>query len=180
MKLYGYHGTDEKAGLKIIGEQNIKPSEGLDEWLGKGRYFFTCLEDAKWWCETKRFTTPIVVVGELVFKNKVIDLVNNRSDQELFFKYSKMVQNMCERLPETFKRKRRNYMQLAMEKLLREARKNKILVDASIAMFDQNRKFWKFNDKERWKFPCYIGQVQVCVYNPESIVKLYKEGCRDE
>ena len=180
MKLYGYHGTDEKAGLKIIGEQNIKPSEGLDEWLGKGRYFFTCLEDAKWWCETKRFTTPIVVVGELVFKNKVIDLVNNRSDQELFFKYSKMVQNMCERLPETFNRKRRNYMQLAMEKLLREARKNKILVDASIAMFDQNRKFWKFNDKERWKFPCYIGQVQVCVYNPESIVKLYKEGCRDE
>lgn len=71
-------------------------------------------------------------------------------------------------------------MQLAIEKILKEAKKNKILIDASIAIFDQNRKFWKFNDTDRWKFPCYIGQVQVCVYNPKSIIKLYKEGCKDE
>ena len=180
MELYGYHGTDAKAGLKILEEQNINPSEGPDEWLGKGRYFFTCLQDAEWWCDAKRFTTPIVIVGELKFTNKVIDLVNNRSDQELFFQYSKKVERMCENLPPPHNRKRRNYMQLAIEKLLEEARKNKILIDASIAIFNQNRKFWEFKDKERWKFPCYIGQVQVCVYNPKSIIKLYKEGYRDE
>ena len=79
---------------------------------------------------------------------------------------------MSENLPDPFNRRRRNYMQLAMEKLLKDAKNAHIQIDATKALFLENRKFWDFNSCERWKFPCIIAQVQICVYNKDSIKSL--------
>ena len=172
MELHGYHGTDNSSAKDIIEQQNIKPSEGLDVWLGKGRYFFVCFKDATWWCQQRRYPNPKVVLAHFHFENKIIDLVSDIDDQKYFYQYCDKVKNMSENLPDPFNRRRRNYMQLAMEKLLKDAKNAHIQIDATKALFLENRKFWDFNSCERWKFPCIIAQVQICVYNKDSIKSL--------
>ena len=53
MDTVGYHGTSEDSAQSILSSQNMYPSNGLDEWLGRGYYFFVDLDDAKWWCTQK-------------------------------------------------------------------------------------------------------------------------------
>ena len=50
----GYHGTSNYAAEKIIEQQEFLPSKKLDEWLGKGIYFFYRYDDAVWWCKAKK------------------------------------------------------------------------------------------------------------------------------
>lgn len=176
MELFGFHGTDNSSAVEIIRQQNIKPSVGLDEWLGRGRYFFVCPQDALWWCKNRNYLNPKVIKAQFEFKNKVIDLVANVEDQRKFYEYCELVKRKSENLPNN--KKRRNYMQLAIEKLLSDAKARNIVIDAAKASFNENRSFWHFKKDDAWKFPCIIGQIQLCVYNQNAIVslELYEEA----
>ena len=135
MDTVGYHGTSEDSAQSILSSQNMYPSNGLDEWLGRGYYFFVDLDDAKWWCTDK-----------------------------------------TDRLPNG--KRRSNYMQLAITKLLEDAKYRGVKIDAIRASFDENRKFWFSNTTDLRKFPCKIQQVQICVFNFDVIQSLerYKEA----
>lgn len=176
MDSVGYHGTSKENALKIVKSQIIEPSTGLDEWLGKGRYFFVCEDDARWWCKTRRFSIPAVIIARFNFRNKVLDLVSSREDQEGFKRFCDIVKNKSARLPNG--KRRRNYMQLAMEELLKHAKSQGTCIDAAKALFSENRDFWYTKNNDISKFPCLIGQIQICVYNDNAIVclKLSEEG----
>ena len=176
MDTVGYHGTSEDSAQSILSSQNMYPSNGLDEWLGRGYYFFVDLDDAKWWCTQRKYDVPAIIIGTFKFSNKVIDLVASSRDQYLFFEYCKNVKYKTDRL--TNGKRRSNYMQLAITKLLEDAKYRGVKIDAIRASFDENRKFWFSNTTDLRKFPCKIQQVQICVFNFDVIQSLerYKEA----
>ena len=63
-------------------------------------------------------------------------------------------------------------MQLAINKLLYDAKKAEVFIDAIIAVFDENRKFWPKTGNFVVKFPILIGQIQICIFNSETINNL--------
>ena len=176
MDTVGYHGTSENSAMSILSSQHMYRSNGLDEWLGKGYYFFADIDDAKWWCTQRRYNPPAIIIGTFKFYNIVIDLVANSRDQKLFAEYCRKVKDKTDRLPDG--KRRDNYMQLAISKLLEDAKSKNIIVDAIRAGFDENRKFWFNKQKDLLKFPCLIQQIQICVFNHDVIQSLerYEEA----
>lgn len=178
MILKGYHGTSEESGNQILKEQNIIESAKEDEWLGKGRYFFWDQYDAEWWC-LARFDNPFIVCADIkVDDDHVLDLVHNRLDQLLFSQYCEKVKNKSEY--RTDGKKRQNYDSLAMSICRKEALKQGNPIQLSLAMFEENNKFWDklgritFENGMSKKFPVLIGQIQICVYDKQCITKLYR------
>lgn len=94
----------------------------------------------------------------------------------LFKKFCDKVKNKSGKLPNG--KYRRNYMQLAIDEFLKYCARRDVCIDAARALFYENRAFWysKLDDME--KFPCQIRQVQICIYNPESITGL--QICEEE
>ncbi len=166
----GYHGTAYEYAESIIKTRKMKFSSGYDEWLGRGIYFFGDIEDAKWWCKTRKYSDHAIIKADFEFNNKVIDLVMCRYDQECFQKYCNSVQHKSELLPNG--KRRRNYMQLAINKLLEDSIKSGFIIDAIIAIFRENRYFWPNREFYNDQFPCLIGQLQICVFNHDAIKQL--------
>lgn len=176
MDTVGYHGTSEDSAQSILSSRNMYPSNGLDEWLGRGYYFFVDPDDAKWWCAQRKYDVPVIIIGTFEFSNKVIDLVASSRDQRSFAEYCKKVKNKTNRLPD--RTIRSNYMQLAISKLLEDAKRRNVKIDAIRAGFPANRSFWFRKTKDLEKFPCMIQQVQICVFNHDVITSLerYEEA----
>lgn len=167
---YGYHGTSMESAASILESGIMKRSEGYDEWLGKGIYFFYNQKDAEWWCQQRAYPSPAILYADFNFINKVINLVCDYNDQEKFKEYCSAVKEKSEKLPGG--KRRRNYMQLAINKLLYDAKKAEVFIDAIIAVFDENRKFWPKTGNFVVKFPILIGQIQICIFNSETISNL--------
>lgn len=166
----GYHGTAYENAESIIKTRKMKFSSGYDEWLGRGIYFFGDIEDAKWWCKTRKYSNHAIIKADFEFNNNVINLAMCRHDQESFQKYCDSVQKKSELLPN--RKRRRNYMQLAINKLLEDSQKSGFIIDAIIAIFRENRYFWPNKAVYNDQFPCMIGQLQICVFNHDAIKQL--------
>ena len=138
--------------------------------------FFVDLDDAKWWCTQRKYDVPAIIIGTFKFSNKVIDLVASSRDQYLFFEYckrSKIKQIACR-----MERDDLNYMQLAITKLLEDAKYRGVKIDAIRASFDENRKFWFSNTTDLRKFPCKFSKFKSVCFNFDVIQSLeqYKEA----
>lgn len=166
----GYHGTERKNADSIIKTKKMNFSSGYDEWLGRGIYFFGDIADAKWWCKNRKYSNHAIIKADFEFNNIVIDLAMCRHDQENFQKYCDSVQKKSELLPNG--KRRRNYMQLAINKLLEDSKNSEHIIDAIIALFRENRCFWPNKTIYNNQFPCLIGQLQICVFNHDAIKQL--------
>lgn len=86
-RLYkGYHGTKKTDGDAIIKDQCFKHSNGEDEWLGFGCYFFKdnpCY--AEWWAkDVKKFDSYKILETEIsVNPEKIFDLSTTEALQKL-------------------------------------------------------------------------------------------------
>lgn len=173
----GFHGTTTENAEKILAEKKFNQSKKLDEWLGKGIYFFAYPEDAEWWCkEYKKLIQPneyTILQVEIVVES-VLDLLGSKENIERFKRFCDLVKRKSPTLPDG--RLRSNYMSLAIAVMMKNQNYRK---DMLIGGFEQNRKMWyKKESQERNKFPIMIAQIQYCVqYNSciKNIVK-YEKG----
>lgn len=64
IELIGYHGTTEENATKILDDGQFKESTSNREWLGRGVYFFTDIENARYWAidRAKRVKTKYAVL----------------------------------------------------------------------------------------------------------------------
>lgn len=168
---FGYHGTGNDAAEIIFRTQQFRLSCGLDEWLGKGIYFFQYPDDAQWWCEENKKLNTFTILKAKILPQVVVDLFGSREDIEGFKKICEMVKEKSEKLPNGTTRQ--NYMSLAIKLLLRKADKK---IDMIVAAFNENRKKWYNNSKykELRKFPIVVGQIQYCVLNANCIENIVK------
>ena len=169
-RLIGYHGTTKKSSIEIIKSQKMTPSKGYDEWLSRGIYFFLRKDDAVWWCSCRNYIDNAIIVADIEYcEDDVLNLVDNKYDIVAFSKFCDLVKNKSPKLPNGLPR--RNYMQLAIEKMRDHYRKmyGKDF-SMAIAMFNENR---PGKIKEYNKFPIIYGQIQICVYNANIIKKLW-------
>ena len=162
----GYHGTDKNAAKLIVDSQKFRPSLEDDEWLGKGVYFYWDIDDARWWCTDYKKLDAYAVLHSRLPAGVVVDLVHSRSDQENFRIFCDKVKSKSERLPNG--KKRRNYMSLALELMIRLKPP-----DIIIGAFDENRKFWYTAKDLKDKFPIIVSQIQICVLNAGCISDTY-------
>lgn len=63
-----YHGTRKDSAEKILKEHLFLPSDGENEWLGRGIYFFQEKEDALWWNSHVRFHGQKMEILEVKLK----------------------------------------------------------------------------------------------------------------
>ena len=165
----GYHGTDNEAAEKIIEQQKFLPSQHLDEWLGKGVYFFNRYDDAEWWCKSKKHLAKdcYTILKVVLIPEKVVNLFDDFEALGRFKEFCEEVKNQCAKLPNG--RRRANYMSLAIGLFLKKSQER---IDMIIGGFNENRNFW-YNKQETEavrKFPIVISpQIQYCVLNSKCI-----------
>lgn len=158
----------KKNAETIIFQQKMEASRGWDEWLGRGIYFFTRIEDAEWWCIKRKYKAHSIIVADLECEDDfILNLIDDPIDIEMFSKACVAVKKKSQRLPDGTRR--RNYMQLAIEHIrsvLREQFNKDIFITK--AMFKENRKT-KLKSGDSDKFPIVYGQIQICVYDHKII-----------
>lgn len=89
----GYHTCKDKGGIQFIKDQAPFLSRPEKQWLGQGYYFWT---DSDYWARRWMSEPKVITEFEISFtKDKVLDLVGNVKDQELF-------QDICELFNEGF------------------------------------------------------------------------------
>lgn len=173
MELIGFHGTKKEFADVILETNQFKYSNGYDEWLSRGIYFFKLKDDARWWNETRHYDLPCIVSVVLTCEeDKILNLLDDPEQIEMFGKYCNQVKCKSPRLPNG--KIRDNYMQLAIERMRVALRKCGIEFDMAVAMFQENRQL-KISRNYRDKFPIVVGQIQYCVYNPDIISKIKLE-----
>lgn len=175
----GFHGTTVENAENILKEKKFRPSTKLDEWLGKGIYFFAYPEDAEWWCKTyRRLGDSSSAILQVEIKvESVIDLLGSKKDIEAFKFFCEKIKNICPRLPDG--RQRSNYMTPAIKLMLKNQEYRR---DMIIGGFERNRHSWyKERDDERKYFPLVIAQVQYCICNHDCIKNIgwYQEGAQN-
>lgn len=74
MIITGYHGTSEKCADEIIASKKYELSNGDEEWLGSGIYFYEQYIDAWKWTRQRKYNKPSILHSIIkVRKDEVID-----------------------------------------------------------------------------------------------------------
>lgn len=85
INFYGYRGTSKKWGEKWQQEKQLKFSNGEDEYLGHGYYFFeNDYDEALCWAKYVRKIrdNDIAIIFAEIETNKVLDLLDNKTYME--------------------------------------------------------------------------------------------------
>lgn len=111
MFITGYHGTTEEESQKILESNYFVPSEGEDNWLGNGIYFYSNLNDAYEWEKSEVILHTIIKInrdefldidtneGKQVFNNVLKTLYSyiskNIETSTFDFSNKKIIKNQC-------------------------------------------------------------------------------------
>ena len=90
-----YHGTSFNAASNIL-IHGFRPSEGTDEWLGKGVYFYEASREHayNWALNVKKIhPTQIVVMRAEVKLGRCLDLLHNPAHVDLLENYFNEAEN---------------------------------------------------------------------------------------
>lgn len=77
MLISGYHGTTLKNAKKILKSKEFIPSNNSKDWLGKGIYFYTNIEDAFKWRNSEVVLHTVIKIKE----NEYLDIDSEKGNE---------------------------------------------------------------------------------------------------
>lgn len=165
MKQEAYHGTSLENANKICKSSNdidFKISCKDNEWLGSGVYFFDNKQDAMDWSVKVRKFEEIGIISAMITadENKVLNLISNNTDIEIFLNTLKKVRLESNKFKD--KNINTNYVSLEI-KILVAAKK----YDVIKAIFKPDIRLK--NAMNNMPNSMLIGRIQICVVNISCI-----------
>lgn len=160
----GYHGTSEEKGNQILKCGYFKWSDGEDEWLGSGIYFFERSGYyAIWWAsDIKHFVNYRILKADITLESeKILDLTVPSNTDELDYYANMLMQKKAK--TKSFAHKEIND-NLVINYIYNNIQK----FDAVIGIFDQTR----YKRKALYKSRILPHQIQVCIRNTPCITNI--------
>lgn len=167
----GFHGTTRETALRIVTEQQFKPSQNDDDWLGHGVYFWEYAPKQAWdWAKTHYAAgEDIAVVGSMIRLGNCLDLLDPENAELLVAAKGYLEQTIARegrKMPRNFNSNK--YLDCAVFQTFYD------LNDAEGDAIDTSRAvFVPSGSKQRlWlRSGLYYGShVQLCVRNTDCIL----------
>ena len=176
--IIGYHGTTLEAAERLVGGDDFVPSDEVDEWFGKGIYFWEhAYQQAWWWAKRKpkgkaKAKVNPAVVGAVIRLGNCFDLLDTGNIGVLQAYHKKLVEDITKAktgLPKNV-RSHRSLDCAVFNYLYAELAAVKCEIDTARAVYVPTSRAKRI-------YPgSWISEethIQICVRNPKSILAVW-------
>lgn len=127
--LTGYHGTNKSSANNILKDRSFFISQGNEEWLGTGIYFYDNYSDALYWNKDgAKYSEKIIHAIIKIADDEFLD-IDSINGHDLYYEVIKLIYNQC---PEIVKGSVQEN-QCAVMNLIWDTNKNIKVIAASFA-----------------------------------------------